>query len=55
MTTKRVYLKEYTRDLCRDCKFWVPWHYDRKGKKVFGCKLGEIPYQNECRYFSRRR
>lgn len=35
---------DWNRELCKtDCKEWIPWYRDKKGKKVYGCRLGLIP------------
>jgi len=26
----------------------VLWYLNKKGKKVFGCEIGKIPYRDEC-------
>lgn len=52
---KSQYLKTHTRDICSGCAHWVLWYHDKKGNKVFGCELGEIPYRDECQSFKSKR
>ena len=42
------YLEEHQRDICPSCRSWVPWYKDKKGKAVYGCQVGLIPYRDEC-------
>jgi len=55
MSLKSQYLSTHQRNICPGCRHWVLWYYDKKGKKVFGCAFGEIPNNNECRYFESRK
>lgn len=52
---KTAYQKDHQRNICSGCGFWVPWYTDKKGKKVFGCQIGLIPYRDECRARKGRR
>ncbi|MBA7701528.1 hypothetical protein ES703_110268 [subsurface metagenome] len=45
---KSQYLQTHQRTICPGCRLWVPWYQDKKGKKVFSCEIGEIPYRDEC-------
>ena len=48
MTTKTQYLNQHQRTICKGCRHWVLWYLNKKGKKVFGCEIGKIPYRDEC-------
>jgi len=52
---KDRYLEEHQRTICPGCLQWVLWYYDKKGKKVFGCELGLIPYRDKCPSFKDKR
>jgi len=35
---------DWNRELCKKgCEEWIPWYRDKKGKVVYGCRVGEIP------------
>ncbi|GAI49362.1 unnamed protein product [marine sediment metagenome] len=42
------YQEDHQRNICPGCQLWVLWYHDKKGKEVFGCEIGEIPYKDEC-------
>ena len=48
MTSKKEYLGQHQRTICKGCRHWVLWYLNKKGKKVFGCEIGKIPYRDEC-------
>lgn len=47
--TKSEYLKTHNRDICPGCGYWVFWCHNKEGKRVFGCQIGLIPHNGECR------
>lgn len=42
------YLEDHQRNICPGCSFWVLWYNDKKGKPVYGCQVGLIPYKDKC-------
>ena len=32
-------MKEY----CQSCKFWYLWRYNKNGKGILGCRIGQKP------------
>ena len=43
------------RELCtQGCRLWVPWYRGRKGKTVYGCRLGRIPEKRDGQWYCRR-
>ncbi len=35
---------DWDRELCKKgCREWLPWYRDKKGKVVYGCRVGGIP------------
>ena len=40
---KSRYLETHKRDICPSCRFWIPWYRNKRGEKVYGCRLGLIP------------
>jgi len=51
---KTAYLEHHQRTICPGCRLWVPWYPNKKVKIVYGCEIGEIPNNNECRHLKRR-
>lgn len=47
--TKSEYLRTHRRNICPGCGYWVFWCYDKGGKAVYGCQIGLIPDEDECR------
>jgi len=47
---------DWDRELCQQgCKEWIPWYQDRKGKTVYGCRLGLIPEKGNGQWHCRQR
>jgi len=43
------------RELCKQgCREWVPWYRGRKGKTVYGCRIGRIPEKRDPQWYCRR-
>jgi len=45
---KTPYLRFRKRTICPGCQFWIPWYQGKKGETVYGCRLGMIPYKDNC-------
>lgn len=38
---------DWDREFCKQgCQEWIPWYRNKKGKIVYGCRIGEIPKKN---------
>jgi len=38
---------DWERELCKQgCREWIPWYKNKKGKTVYGCRIGVIPEKN---------
>jgi hypothetical protein len=45
---------DWNRELCKQgCKDWIPWYKNRKGKTVYGCRLGCIPEKQNGQWYCR--
>lgn len=43
------------RELCRQgCREWIRWYQDKKGKTVYGCRLGLIPEMRTGQWYCRQ-
>lgn len=46
---------DWARELCNQgCRDWVPWYQGKKGKTVYGCRLGLIPRRSSGRWYCPR-
>ena len=44
------------RELCEQgCKEWVPWYRGRKGRMVYGCRIGRVPEKDNGQWYCRHR
>jgi len=47
---------DWDRKLCNQgCLEWIPWYQDKKGKTVYGCRIGLIPEKRNGRWYCRCR
>jgi hypothetical protein len=47
---------DWERELCKQgCREWIPWYRNKKGKTVYGCRIGEIPRKDSGRRYCSHR
>lgn len=47
---------DWKRELCNQgCREWIPWYENRKGKTVYGCRLGVIPRRRNGQSYCQQR